>query len=391
LAVGVSSPSGPSTLYVFPKSIRKCAFDSRRAITTCQPVSVTANKMVGIDLRSDTVTLPSVEMRIAIANAVVGDDVYKEDPTVNELEDTIARLTGKEAGLFVTSGTQGNLIAMLVHCRPGDIVICGDQSHTYVYETAGMSAVGGIMPAILKVQQDGTLLLTDIEKSIKKIDDDHYAHAKLIVLENTQNRLGGVPLSIGYTNEVGALAKKYNVKLHIDGARIFNAAVAFNMPVSDLVASADSVSICLSKGLGAPVGSVLVGNREFIREAKKKRKMLGGGMRQAGILAAAGLVALKNISRLHEDHKKVQALAKGLSMFPEIKIIACNTNILFFQLSESCPVKREDFTAQLKAHGIQFGGFNTTFRAVAHLNITEDMVQEVIRKIGSICLSNTRK
>lgn len=345
---------------------------------------VTGNKMVGIDLRSDTVTLPSTEMRLAMANAVVGDDVYKEDPTVNQLEATVAALAGKEAGLFLSSGTQGNLISMIVHCRPGQVVICGNKSHVFLYEAAGMSAIGGLMPCALPVQQNGTLDLTDIEKAINKTDDDHYAHTALIVLENTQNRLGGVPLSVDYINQVGALAKKQNIKLHIDGARIFNAAAALGVPLSELVSAADSVSICLSKGLGAPVGSVLVGTKEFIHEAKRKRKMLGGGMRQAGILAAAGLVALTNRNRMHEDHKNAQILAQGLSAFPEIKIIACNTNILFFELNDSCPMKKDEFVAKLKDLGIQVGGFDKTIRAVTHLDITESMVRDVVQKIGSI-------
>ncbi|MCK5912489.1 MAG: aminotransferase class I/II-fold pyridoxal phosphate-dependent enzyme, partial [Desulfuromusa sp.] len=248
-----------------------------------------------IDLRSDTVTQPTPEMREAMANAVVGDDVYGEDPTVNQLEADAAKMFGMEAGLLVTSGTQGNLIALLTHAPRGSEVIVGDKAHIVLYEQAGMSALGGIMPHTLPVQEDGTLLLNDIEQAIRG-DDDHFPRTKLITIENTQGTVGSIPLSPEYMRQVTDLAHKHDLKLHIDGARIFNAATAYNVSPTEIIADADSMTFCLSKGLGAPAGSILVGTKEFIKEARRVRKVLGGGMRQAGILASAGLIALHKMS-----------------------------------------------------------------------------------------------
>jgi len=231
-----------------------------------------------IDLRSDTVTQPTPEMRDAMANAVVGDDVYGEDPTVNRLEAEAAEMFGMEAGLFVTSGTQGNLIALLTHAPRGSEVIVGDKAHIVLYEQAGMSALGGIMPRTLAVQEDGTLLLDDIEQAIRG-DNEHFPRTRLVTIENTQGTVGAVPLSPEYTRQVAELAHHHKLKFHIDGARIFNAATAYNVTPAEIIAGADSMTFCLSKGLGAPVGSILLGNKEFIKEAHRVRKVLGGGHR----------------------------------------------------------------------------------------------------------------
>ena len=285
-----------------------------------------------IDLRSDTVTHPTREMRQAMADAVVGDDVYGEDPTVNRLEAEAAELFGMEAGLFVTSGTQGNLVALLTHVPRGGEVILGDKAHIFLYEQGGLSALGGIVPHTVPVQDDGTLLLSDLKRAIRA-ENDHFPRTRLIALENTQGTVGGVPLSPEYTLQVAQFAQAQGVKLHIDGARIFNAATAFGVAPADIVAGADSLTFCLSKGLGAPAGSLLVGPRDFIREARRHRKLLGGGMRQAGILAAAGLLAMHKMSRrLQEDHDNAAYLAAGLEAVPHLRLVSQHTNFVFFQL-----------------------------------------------------------
>ena len=272
-----------------------------------------------IDLRSDTVTKPTLEMREAMAEAEVGDDVYRDDPTVNRLEELAAGMLGKEAALFVPSGTMGNLIALLVHCQRGHEVIVGRQSHIYLNEAGGMSALGGIQPCPVENQPDGTLAIDDILASIRT-EDVHHPITRLICLENTQNICGGVPLTIEYTRRVGELARQNSFSVHIDGARIFNAATAQNMLVDELVEPADSVMFCLSKGLAAPVGSILVGSSEFISRARHIRKMLGGGMRQVGVVAAAGIISLEKMTkRLSEDHARARKLADGLR---QLKILA---------------------------------------------------------------------
>src|SRR5829696_5555268 len=236
-----------------------------------------------IDLRSDTVTKPTPEMREAMAEAEVGDDVYRDDPTVNRLEELAAEMLGKESALFVPSGTMGNLIALLVHCQRGHEVIVGNQSHIYLNEAGGMSALGGIQPCPIHNQPDGTILLDDVLVSIRT-EDVHHPITRLVCLENTQNICGGVPLTAEYTRQAGELAHQNGLSLHIDGARIFNSAVAQNVSAKELVEPADSVMFCLSKGLAAPIGSILVGSHKFITRARHLRKMLGGGMRQAGIV-----------------------------------------------------------------------------------------------------------
>jgi threonine aldolase len=285
-----------------------------------------------IDLRSDTVTQPTPAMREAMARARVGDDVFNEDPTIQQLEAQAAALLGKEAGLFVASGTQGNLVSLLSHCQRGDEVIMGHDSHTYNYEQVGAAVLGGIAPRIVQNQTDGTLPLEAIEAAIMP-DNVHFGVTRLISLENTQNRRGGVYLTPDYTDAVAELAQKHKLKLHIDGARIFNAAVAQQVDVKTLVRHADSVTFCLSKGLCAPVGSVVVGSASFIQRARRMRKVLGGGMRQAGILAAAGIVALEQmIDRLAQDHDNAQRLAAGLAQLPGLIPEPVYTNILYFKI-----------------------------------------------------------
>ncbi len=272
-----------------------------------------------IDLRSDTVTLPTPAMRQAMAEAEVGDDVYGEDPTVNRLQQLAASLVGKEAGLFVPSGTMSNLAAVLAHCNRGDEVILGNKSHTFLFEAGGISALGGVHSCQIPNQPDGTLILEDIQNAIRS-NDIHNPVTRLICLENTHNRCGGVVLSAEYTRQVGELAHKHDLSLHLDGARLFNAAVGQGVNAKELADPADSVSICLSKGLSAPVGSVLCGSKEFIQRALRIRKQLGGGMRQAGILAAAGIVALETmVERLAEDHRRAARLAEGLRCLPDIQ------------------------------------------------------------------------
>ncbi len=319
-----------------------------------------------IDLRSDTVSWPTPEMREAMANAPVGDDVFGEDPTVNKLQDEAARRLGKEAGLFVASGTMGNLVGILTHCGRGDEVILGDRAHSFVYEAGGIAALGGVHPHTIPVQPDGTLPLDAIQGAIRG-DNVHFPRTKLIALENTQN---GVPLSKAYTDEVGRITQENGLKLHIDGARIFNAAAALNCDVSALVEAADSVTFCLSKGLCAPVGSVLVGTREYINEARRIRKVVGGGMRQAGILAAAGLIALEKMTgRLGEDHANARALAEGLAQMPhfEIDLARVQTNMVFFGLRDGVKLTAPELAERLKGYNIWLMALNErNFRAVTH-------------------------
>lgn len=273
-----------------------------------------------VDLRSDTLTQPTPAMRQAMAEADVGDDVYGEDPTVNRLQEISAAKMGKEAGLFVASGTMGNLVAILAHCDRGDEVILGNLAHSFLHEAGGISAIGSVHSCQIPNRPDGTLKLDDIQAAIRP-DDAHFPITRLIVLENTHNRCGGVPLSVEYTHAVAKIAQEQNIRLHLDGARIFNAAAALGVDAKDLVDRADSVTFCLSKGLCAPVGSVICGSRPFITRAHRIRKQLGGGMRQAGILAAAGIVALESmVDRLTEDHARASRLARSLEKIPGITL-----------------------------------------------------------------------
>ncbi len=335
-----------------------------------------------IDLRSDTVTKPTPTMREAMANAPVGDDVYGEDPTVNRLQGMAAERLGKEAGLFVASGTMGNLVALLAQCNRGDEVILGDKAHTFLYEAGGISALGGVHSRQLYNHPDGTMSLNDIEAAIRP-DDPHFPITRLIAIENTHNRCGGVALSVEYTHAVGELARHHDLALHLDGARLFNAAAALNVPVSDLTAPVDSVTFCLSKGLSAPVGSVVCGSKEFIKRAHRIRKMLGGGMRQSGILAAAGITALETIAdRLEEDHIRAQQLAAGIENIPGINLDLGTpfTNMIFCELDSSINVTSPQVAAKLSVQGLQVGAVgDRRFRLVTHYWINDHDIEQAVK------------
>jgi threonine aldolase len=346
-----------------------------------------------IDLRSDTVSHPTPEMRQAMANAAVGDDVYGEDPTVNRLQEMAAEMLGKEAGLLVASGTMGNLAAVLAHCGRGDEVILGKQSHTYLFEAGGISALGSVHSCQIPNQPDGTLDLEDIRRAIRA-DDAHCPPTRLVCLENTHNRCGGVALSVEYTTRVAELAAQYGLQLHLDGARIFNAAAATGRSARELAEPADSVTFCLSKGLCAPVGSVLCGSRGFIDRAHRIRKQLGGGMRQAGVLAAAGIVALEHMTgRLAEDHARARRLASGLAQIPGILLDPGTpySNMIFFKLAPedlaeaTVPAGWQDglihyVAEQLEKRGVRVGIAGTNrFRLVTHYWIDDLAVDRVIQ------------
>ncbi|MFC2064726.1 low-specificity L-threonine aldolase [Chloroflexota bacterium] len=340
-----------------------------------------------IDLRSDTVTLPTQEMREAMMNASVGDDVYGEDPTINELQEISAGIVGKEAGLFVSSGTMGNLIAMLVHCQRGDEVILGDKAHTFLYEAGGISALGGVHSFQLANQPDGSIKVEDILASIRG-DDPHEPVTKLIALENTHNRCGGSYQNLGYINEVCSIARENKLSVHMDGARIFNAAAASKVHVKKMVENVDSITFCLSKGLCAPVGSVLCGTDEFISKAHRIRKQLGGGMRQAGIIAAAGIVALQKMTnRLEEDHLHARILAEGLGKIPGI-IIENGlpiTNMVFINITENIPMSTEEIKDHLEKLGIRVGIVgDRRYRMVTHYWISGEDITHTIDGFRSL-------
>jgi threonine aldolase len=331
-----------------------------------------------IDLRSDTVTHPTDEMRAAMASAEVGDDVMREDPTVNRLQEVAAERMGKEAGLLVSSGTMGNLAAVLAHCGRGDETILGNLAHTFLFEAGGIAALGGVHSYVLPNRADGTLAL-DAMRSAVRGEDIHSPITRLIVLENTHNRCGGTVLSPSYMRSVGELAREKGLQVHVDGARIFNAAAALNLPAAELVRDADSVTFCLSKGLCAPVGSVLCGSKTFIEKARRIRKQLGGGMRQAGILAAAGLVALdKMTGRLIEDHVRAQRLAKGLSSLPGIVLDTMEpaTNMVFGSLADEVPFSATEAVERLKKLGVRVGlAGERRFRLVTHYWVDDEGVE----------------
>jgi len=335
-----------------------------------------------IDLRSDTVTKPTPEMRQAMAQAPVGDDVYGEDPTVNRLQEMAAEMVGKETGLFIPSGTMGNLAAILAHCNRGDEVILGKYSHTFLFEAGGISALGGVHPNQIPNQPDGTLDLEDIQSGIRA-DDPHQPVTRLISLENTHNRCGGAPLTVEYTRAVGELARSRGLKVHLDGARIFNASAALGVHARELTAPVDSVTFCLSKGLCAPVGSVLCGSNEFITRAHRIRKQLGGGMRQAGIIAAAGIVALESmIDRLEEDHTRAKRLARGLAEIPGLVIDPGSplSNLVFLNLGkETSPLTASIVAERLAAQGVLVGEVGRQrFRLVAHYWIDDSGIDRAI-------------
>lgn len=334
-----------------------------------------------IDVRSDTVTKPTPEMREAMAKAVVGDDVYGEDETVNHLQEMAASMTGHEAALFVASGTMGNLSGILAHCGRGDEVILGKGAHTFLYEAGGISVLGGVHSSQLPNQPDGSLALDDIEDAIRW-DDPHEPVTRLIALENTHNRCGGTYQTVEYTHQVADFAHQRGVKVHLDGARVFNAATALGVNVGKLTAPLDSVTFCLSKGLASPVGSVLCGSNEFIKKAHRIRKMLGGGMRQAGILAAAGLVALeKMVPRLGEDHVRARKLAEGLRQNRGLVLDEGTpaTNMIFMNLADEVTMSAEELSKKLKERGILVGVTGARrFRLVTHYHIDDEALERVV-------------
>ena len=333
-----------------------------------------------IDLRSDTITRPTPAMRKAMAEAEVGDDVFKEDPTVNRLEEMAARRVGKPAALLVGSGTMGNLVSQLTHCGRGDETILGDQSHVFFYEQGGASALGGIHPRTLSNDMDGTIALEKIEAAIRP-DDIHFPRSRLVILENTHNRCCGTPLTPAYMTAVGRLAGRHGLKLHVDGARIFNAAVALGVDVAQLADPADSLTFCLSKGLAAPVGSVVCGDEAFIERARRIRKSVGGGMRQAGIIAAAGIVAMTEmVDRLVEDHLNAKTLALGLAEIPGLLIDpdAAATNIVYFRVAKN-GMDAPMMVAQLGALGVRVLPTATDqMRAVLNYHVTLADVQRAL-------------
>lgn len=340
-----------------------------------------------IDLRSDTVTQPTPEMREAMAEAEVGDDVYRDDPTVNRLEEIAAEMLGKEASIFVPSGTMGNLLALLVHCRRGDEVIVGNQSHIYLNEAGGMAALGGIQACPLPNQKDGTLLLDDIRASIRS-EDVHHPITRLICLENTQNICGGVPLTPAYTRQVAEIARQNGLALHIDGARIFNSAVAQNVSVKELVEPADSIMFCLSKGLASPIGSMLIGSQKFIARARHIRKMLGGGMRQVGVVAAAGIISLeKMVNRLGDDHVRARRLADGLRQVKGVMVDEGSpySNMVYLNLSENAKVDSKQICDQARNMGILLDADSSRrFRLVTHYWIDDHAVEKTISAFQEI-------
>jgi len=343
-----------------------------------------------IDLRSDTVTQPTPAMREAMARAPVGDDVYGEDPTVNRLQEMAAERMGKEAGLFVVSGTMGNLIAILSHCQRGDEVIVGNKAHTFLFEAGGISALGGVHSCQLPNQPDGSLVIEQIRDAIRP-DDPHDPITRLVCLENTHNRCGGTCQSVAYTGEVAAFAHERGLKVHLDGARIFNAAAALGVPAKVLAAPVDSITFCLSKGLCAPVGSVLCGTKEFIARARRIRKMTGGGMRQAGILAAAGIVALETmVERLGEDHDRAQRLADGLRRVPGLALEPETpaTNMVFVSLLPGIKCNAAEIREALKTHGVLVGvSSERRFRLVTHYWINDSAVNQTVQAFSAVLSS----
>ncbi|MEZ4645518.1 MAG: low-specificity L-threonine aldolase [Chloroflexota bacterium] len=341
-----------------------------------------------IDFRSDTVTWPTPTMRTAMAQAPLGDDVYGEDPTVNELEALAAAKVGKEAGLFVASGTMGNLTAILTHATRGDEAIVGQDSHTYLWEAGGMATLGGIVPHPLPTDAFGRMELAQVTQSVRS-DDPHLPHSRLILVENSYGDKNGYPIPPDYFANLRQIADQHNLRLHMDGARLFNAAVALGIPAAAITEHVDSVTFCLSKGLCAPVGSVLCGSAEFIRRARRTRKALGGGMRQAGVLAAAGLIALNEMTeRLADDHRHAQQLAQGLAQIPGIIVAPdhIKTNIVYFQLEDTVALSAEDITQRLRTEANIWLGTNGSrgFRAVTHYWIQEANVTSLLEKLTHI-------
>jgi threonine aldolase len=340
--------------------------------------------MMTIDRRSDTVTVPTPSMRVAMANAEVGDDVYGEDATINRLERRAADMLGKEAALFVASGTMSNLVALLTHCGRGDEAIVGSEAHILHYEVAGAAGLGGIQLRAAKNDERGRIDPEEVRGLIRG-ENVHNPTTRLVCLENTHNRCGGAAITAAETNAVAKVAQDGGCAVHIDGARIFNAAVALNVPAAELARNADSIGFCLSKGLSAPVGSLLCGDGDFIDRARKYRKMVGGGMRQAGILAAAGLIALEEmVERMAEDHRNARRLAEGLAGLPDVVLdpSTVETNIVIFALEGRTPAQ---FLGALREDGVLAGSSGpSSVRMVTHHGIETADIDEALARIARL-------
>jgi len=334
-----------------------------------------------IDLRSDTVTLPTDEMREAMARAELGDDVYGEDPTVNRLERIAAEVVGKEAAMLVPSGTMGNLAAMLTHCPRGTKAFLGDQAHTYLYEAGGAAALGGIVMTPIRNTPDGELDLEQLREELERPADVHFAQPGLIALENTHNLCSGAPVELSHMATVAELARQHRIPVHLDGARLFNAALALETTAARVAESADTVSFCLSKGLAAPVGSILCGSADFIARARRIRKALGGGMRQAGVLAAAGIVALERmVDRLAEDHSNARALAQGFGLVAGINVRAAKrrTNIVIFDVDGDAAHAAKFAEAMRERDVLISARGPVTFRVVTHYGIARRDIDRAV-------------
>jgi threonine aldolase len=335
-----------------------------------------------IDLRSDTVTKPTDEMRRAAYEAEVGDDVYGEDPTVRKLEETAAELLGKEAALFVTSGTQGNQLAVLTHCRSGNEIILEEDSHIFYYESGASAAFAGVQTRTIKGNR-GAMDPNLVENAIRS-EDQHFPETKLICLENTHNRAGGAVLPLENMKEIYRIGKRHQIPVHIDGARLFNAAAASKIHVKELTQYCDSVQICLSKGLGAPVGSLLAGSKDLIGSARKWRKRLGGGLRQAGIIAAPGLIALTKMrDRLVEDHQNALRLAEGIQNISGLKVVnQVETNMIVVDVSGK-NMNAEQFVGLLSGEGVLAGTSGLKLvRFVTHFDVTSEQIDQALFKIA---------
>jgi threonine aldolase len=333
-----------------------------------------------MDFRSDTVTKPTQAMRDAMANAAVGDDVYGDDPTVNELEAWAAERHGFEAAMFTTSGTQANLLGLMAHCQRGDEYLCGQQAHNYKYEAGGAAVLGSIQPQPIENNPDGTLDFGKLKAAIKP-DDSHFARTKLLSLENTIN---GKVLPLSYLAEARTFVDEHGLNLHLDGARVYNAAVALDVDVIEIAKHFDSMTICLSKGLGAPIGSLLLGSRAFIERARRLRKMVGGGMRQAGILAAAGKLALtEQVAQLATDHSNAKKLAEGLNDIPGFSVNTefVQTNIVFAKLAESVDI--DAIAKELAQQGITISPSNPV-RFVTHKDISSQDIDVLLEKLSAL-------
>jgi len=336
-----------------------------------------------IDMRSDTITLPTEEMRQAMYEAKLGDDVYGEDPTVNQLEQLAALSLNKEAALFTASGTMSNILAVLTHTRSGNEILLGSEAHILWYELGGAAALGGVVMRTVANDEYGRMDFNAVKEAIR-LKNIHYPQTTLLCLENTHNRCGGTVLSPDYTSTIAGLAHENGLRVHLDGARIFNAAVALGVPASDLAGHVDSVCFSLSKGLSCPVGSILCGTHEFVEKARRRRKMLGGGMRQAGVIAAAGIVALQRmVNRLADDHANARRLANGLSHIPGITVHPQRTQTNIVMFGSPTNVSAIEFMRRADAKGVRFSYLdNLGFRAVTHRMVSETDIDEALERIN---------